>query len=284
MNRPCHDEPASFVRRDDGIWCRKDVKGILYCVNGIGQRCAKPKTFEKSEGNYSDQRRPAEISQHVWWTIMTKAERLQWWIDQPGGAPAVSTRSVFTCSPIGISSLMDKAAGSLVQTWNRGFYPKPTVDTGCYDDAVSDDESVISEKGETPLPWDDWETFVAELGQPGVSLLASCSTPKGSPRLPRRMSDDVHGHRDKLGTPPYPDKLCVARPVGKAEIERTPAAKEAMKKEWDRLRLKYVWDEAHPREWDDVRLEARRGGGVYRTPRIPFLVYALKRILSLLNT
>ena len=33
-----------------------------------------------------------------------------------------------------------------------------------------------------------------------------------------------------------------------------------MKKEWDRLRSKYVWDEDHPREWDDVRSEARRGG------------------------
>ena len=51
----------------------------------------------------------------------------------------------------------------------------------------------------------------------------------------------------------------MARLVGKAEIKNTPAAKEATKKEWDRLRSKYVWDEDHPREWDDVRVEARRG-------------------------
>ena len=42
-----YDDPASFVRRDDGIWCRRDVRGRLYLVNRIGQRCAKPKTFEK---------------------------------------------------------------------------------------------------------------------------------------------------------------------------------------------------------------------------------------------
>jgi hypothetical protein len=67
-------------------------------------------------------------------------------------------------------------------------------------------------------------------------------------------------HRDKLGLPPCPDNLCVARPVGKAEIDRTPAAKASMKKEWDRLRSKMVWDEQHPREWDEVRSEAKRGG------------------------
>ena len=33
-----------------------------------------------------------------------------------------------------------------------------------------------------------------------------------------------------------------------------------MNKEWDRLRSKYVLDEDYPREWDDVRAEARRGG------------------------
>ncbi|MFM7978150.1 MAG: reverse transcriptase domain-containing protein, partial [Candidatus Fonsibacter sp.] len=57
-----------------------------------------------------------------------------------------------------------------------------------------------------------------------------------------------------------PDNLCVARPVGKHEIERTPVAKLAMKKEWDRLRSKHVWDEDHPRDWDEVRSDARRGG------------------------
>ena len=126
---------------------------------------------------------------------------------------------------------------------------------------------------------------MAELGEPGVSPVCSCSSSAGkNPCLPRRTSGDPPGHRDKLGTSPYPDNLCVARPVGKADIEKTPAAKEAMKKEWDRLRSRYVWDEDHPREWDDVRVEARRGGGggiqyTWGT----CLAYASKRILSLPN-
>ena len=224
-----YDDPASVVRRDDGIWCRKDVRGRLYLVNGIGQRCAKPKTFEKSEGHYSDQRRPAEISPHVWWKIMNKAERLQWWTDHLGGAPAVHTTSDLTCNPIGTSSLMRKAAGSLVQTRDRLFYLNSTVDKSCYGGDASDDDSVVSEEEEVSLPWDDWGTFVAELGEPGVSPSASCSSSKENSGLPRRTSDDAHSHRYKLGISPYPDNLCVARPVGKAEIEKTPAAKVALK-------------------------------------------------------
>ena len=113
---------------------------------------------------------------------------------------------------------------------------------------------------------------MAELGEPGVSPVFSCSSSTGkNPCLPRRTSGDPPGHRDKLGTSPYPDNLCVARPVGKADIEKTPAAKEAMKKEWDRLRSRYVWDEDHPREWDDVRVEARRGGGGGYTVHLGYL-------------
>ncbi|MFM7984554.1 MAG: hypothetical protein ACKPKO_35030, partial [Candidatus Fonsibacter sp.] len=56
------------------------------------------------------------------------------------------------------------------------------------------------------------------------------------------------------------DNLCVARPVGNNEIERTLAAKLAMQKEWGRLRCKNIWDENHPRDWDEVRSDARRGG------------------------
>ena len=126
----------------------------------------------------------------------------------------------------------------------------------------SDDESVTSEDVAVgTFPWDDWETFVDELGQPGEHHWSSCSSStEPTPRFPCEPFDGPSGHRDKLGTSLYPDYLCVARSVGKAEIEITIAAKEAMQKEWDRLRSKYVWDEENPREWGDVRAEARRGG------------------------
>ena len=64
----------------------------------------------------------------------------------------------------------------------------------------------------------------------------------------------------KRATRSIPDTVYVVRPVGKAGIARTPVAKAAMKKEWDRLRSNYVWDEPTTREWDDVREEAKRAG------------------------
>ena len=69
---------VSFVRRADGIWCRKDTVGRPYPINGNGERCAKPKSCEKSEGSYHDQKRPSEVSPQVWWKMTAKAERLQW--------------------------------------------------------------------------------------------------------------------------------------------------------------------------------------------------------------
>ena len=53
---------------------------------------------------------------------------------------------------------------------------------------------------------------------------------------------------------------CVARPVGKKEMINQPEARAAMDKEWNRLRDKQVWDEDHPREWEDVRRQATRDG------------------------
>ena len=75
-------------------------------------------------------------------------------------------------------------------------------------------------------------------------------------------------HKEKMGFSSCPDNLCVARLVGKAEIDRTPAAKALVQKEWDRLRSKAVWDAQHPREWDEVRSEAQ-GWGVYSAHRLP---------------
>ena len=70
--------PASFVRRVDGIWCRKDTVGCLYLVNGNGERCAQPKTFEKVR----------------WFLTMTKSAPVRLVLtlvedDDEGGAAAI---------------------------------------------------------------------------------------------------------------------------------------------------------------------------------------------------
>eukprot|EP00972_Heterocapsa_arctica_P036797 5417120-Heterocapsa_arctica.AAC.1 len=69
-----------------------------------------------------------------------------------------------------------------------------------------------------------------------------------------------HQHRDKLADNIYPFNACVARPVGKAEIARSPGAKAALDHEWKRLRDQSVWDEVIVREWSDVAWEAQQKG------------------------
>ena len=71
---------------------------------------------------------------------------------------------------------------------------------------------------------------------------------------------DDSAHRHKLDPRSQPFNPCVARLVNKTEIASAPAAQQAMKVEWDRLRAKHVWDETVVREWDEVANEARQAG------------------------
>ena len=50
----------------------------------------------------------------------------------------------------------------------------------------------------------------------------------------------------------------MARPVGKAEIQRESLAPQFLLKKWDKLRAAKVWDEGGVREWAEVAAEARR--------------------------
>ena len=42
-----------FVRRDDGIWCKKDAVSRLYLVNVNGERCARPRSLDMTTGQKS---------------------------------------------------------------------------------------------------------------------------------------------------------------------------------------------------------------------------------------
>ena len=82
-------------------------------------------------------------------------------------------------------------------------------------------------------------------------------------------------HRDKNPTQvPLPLNAMVARPVGRKERDETPAALEAIAKEWSRLRSikhKYgvgVWDETRVRSRREVIAEARRDGVTIHMARI----------------
>ena len=73
--------------------------------------------------------------------------------------------------------------------------------------------------------------------------------------------------------------MCVARPLGTADIARTPAVKVSVKQRGcDWMRSTDVWGESTPREWDDERESKRLKFGLHgifiwymrseQTPRI----------------
>ena len=66
-------------------------------------------------------------------------------------------------------------------------------------------------------------------------------------------------HRPKLDSS-LPFFSCVARSVGRREIETTPAARVAMADEWSKLEKNGVFNMASVREWEDVRAEAKANG------------------------
>ena len=80
------------------------------------------------------------------------------------------------------------------------------------------------------------------------------------PTMPCTSASNL-GHRTKVPPEGLGSKLfnaMVSRPVGRAEIESNPKAKEAMLKEWKGLRDQEVFDFTMVREYDDVVAEAKK--------------------------
>ena len=147
---------STFVRRDDGIWCKKDIAGRLYLVNVNGERCAKPRKPGIGADPVEGQRRPSSISSHVWWKMMTKAERAQWWHDHPDAVSATKSLPSVDCSPLGISSLINVTSKSAISIWSL-----PTIDSyASNDDASSSGEDDDSSLDRECYPWDDWDALV----------------------------------------------------------------------------------------------------------------------------
>ena len=137
---PVYAEDTAFVRREDGIWCRRDIRGGLYPVNRNGERCARPKAFEDSGGAYRDQRRPSDVSPHGWWKMRSNAERMQWWADHPGDAPAKEGHHDI-----------------VLRTWPCHKASHQRVDES---DLSTDDESAsapdLTSESDIELPWVRW--------------------------------------------------------------------------------------------------------------------------------
>ena len=99
---------------------------------------------------------------------------------------------------------------------------------------------------------------------PTSSAASSCvSIPPASSHTPTDFESSlrsmVFSHRPK-NAPTIPFFSCVARPVGRREIEERPAVQQAMADEWSKLAKHGVFDMDSVREWSDVRDEARSTG------------------------
>ena len=64
------------------------------------------------------------------------------------------------------------------------------------------------------------------------------------PAMPVLIGEDaVQGHRGKLDDDPIAHLYLVTRLVGQSELSRIPAALQAVKDEWDKLRALKAWIE-----------------------------------------
>ena len=79
---------------------KKDTAGRLYLVSINGERCTQPRKLGPGLDPSDGQRRPSSISPHVWWNMMTKAERAQWWLDYPDAQSAAKALPSVDCSPL----------------------------------------------------------------------------------------------------------------------------------------------------------------------------------------
>ena len=104
------DHPPRSIYADSVLFgvmmefgAKKDTTGRLYPVNINGEPCAKPRKLGAGLDPNDGQRRPSSISPHVWWKMMTKAERAQWRLDYPDAQSATKSLPSVDCSPLGIS-------------------------------------------------------------------------------------------------------------------------------------------------------------------------------------
>ena len=81
--------------------------------------------------------------------------------------------------------------------------------------------------------------------------------------------NNKNNHRDKqYRNASIFAQIFVARPVSHKERREQPKAQAAMQKEWDNLRNKGCWDENNPREWNQLRKEARLQGKTIHIGRL----------------
>ena len=122
----------------------------------------------------------------------------------------------------------------------------------------------------THTPGTDAPGTVAAVGPHSVA--APATTADATLDLLNDLTDDddehptmptkpyIPQHRDKIPETETCLYACVARPVNKTEIAKTPNAQAALDKEWNALVSAGVWGQNTAREWQDIAREARDNG------------------------
>ena len=93
-------------------------------------------------------------------------------------------------------------------------------------------------------------------------------TQDGVPAMPVVPPSGVHNEHNPSFAAPF--NAAVARTVGRKEVQTTPEAQAACKKEWQRLRDKRAWleNKESVREWSTIAAQARRAGNTIHLGRI----------------
>jgi hypothetical protein len=126
--------------------------------------------------------------------------------------------------------------------------------SGVQDPIVAAEVPAAMAMAAAALDFAAWKPWLSE-----VRKLCDLQVPE-MPLLKDHIADHSQPpkRRQKYGNMPW--NCCVARPVFKDEIRRSPVAQAALQKEWGRLRFIRTWREDQVEEWDVVKARAKRAG------------------------
>ena len=78
---------------------------------------------------------------------MSKAERIQWWLDSPDAESATQSLPSVDCSPLGTSSLVVVTANLVIQVWPYSHSQESEISTDSGPLSDEDDDSYLDSDG-----------------------------------------------------------------------------------------------------------------------------------------
>ena len=240
---PTERPPGGFVPGDIFV----DIDGVLKTqLAGRAVNCDE-------SGQKMERRtlaRPPSLDIHVWKALKMTKDREAAWTRYFDGTDTALPLSVWRAElPTG--ALLAAAAPITRTTW--------------FVDAVDHEQNymaAVAAAGRPAGAADSQRVPSAApggpAGEPGGQREPSAARDGSTPAMP--TTPTRYGHRERMARPVPLFAACVARPVGRKELEATPKAQAAVRKEWDKLIAKGVWDMATVQEWGSVAARARRCG------------------------